>query len=300
MREDPDWDGYRSFLAVLETGSLSAAGRALGLSQPTVGRHVDQLERVLSLKLFTRSSDGLAPTEAARQLRPHAAAMAGNAAAARRVASGQGGEGRAARGIVRVSASEVIAVEVLPSILTALRRAHPELVVELVASNAMDDLLHREADIAVRMARPTQGALLARRVGGIELGFHAHADYLARHGSVRRLADLAGHSLIGFDRDFPFIRTLQARYPFLAGLDFAFRSDSDLAQLAALRSGFGIGACQVPLAARDAKLVRVLPRQFAPRLETWVAMHSDLRRTPRCDVTFQALVAGLEAYLGRR
>jgi DNA-binding transcriptional LysR family regulator len=291
---EPDWQWYRSFLAVLDQGSLSAAARALGLTQPTLGRHIDALESALQLKLFTRSFDGFAPTDAAQALRPYATGLAETAAALLRTASGQR-EG--VRGTVRITASEVVGVEVLPPILTALRQDHPELVIELMLSNQMDDLLRREADIAVRMVQPTQGALIARRVGAIELGMHARPDYLARCGTPKRVEELASHSLIGFDKETARLRRMQSM---IGGFDrsiFALRADSDLAQLAMIRAGFGLGVCQVGLARREG-LVRVLPKPFSLPLDTWVAMHADLRDSPRCAVTFAALVKGLSDYIG--
>ena len=294
---EPNWEWYRSFVSVLETGSLSAAGRAMGMTQPTVGRHIDSLEAALKLKLFTRSFDGFAPTDAALELKPYAVGLASTAAALRRVASSHGD---GVRGTVRLTASEVVGVEVLPPILTALRRRHPELVVELVLSNQVDDLLRREADIAVRMVRPAQDALVAQRVGGIELGFHAHARYLAEHGAPRTMAELPRHTMIGFDTETAFIRQWQTRYPDFTRAALALRTDSDLANLAALRAGYGIGVCHVALARRDPSLVRVLRKDFAPMLDTWIAMHEDLRASPRCAVTFAALAAGLKDYIPKR
>ena len=291
---EPNWEWYRSFAAVLQTGSLSAAGRAMGMTQPTVGRHIDSLESALQLKLFTRSFDGFAPTDAALELKPYAVALASSAAALRRVASSHGD---GVRGTVRLTASEVVGVEVLPPILTALRRQHPELVIELVLSNQVDDLLRREADIAVRMVRPTQDALVAKRVGGIELGFHAHKRYIAEHGAPRTMAELPRHTMIGFDTETAFIRQWQTRYPAFTRAALALRTDSDLANLAALRAGYGIGVCHVALARRNPSLVRVLPKDFAPMLDTWIAMHEDLRDSARCAVTFAALAAGLKAYI---
>jgi DNA-binding transcriptional LysR family regulator len=290
---EPDWAWYRSFLAVLDAGSLSAAARALGLTPPTLGRHIDQLETALALKLFVRSVDGFAPTEAAQDLRAYAAGIASNAAALRRAAASHGD---GVRGTVRISASDIIGVEVLPPILARLRDRHPDLVVELVISNAVDDLLRRESDIAVRHFPPAQEALIARRAGGIELGLYAHRDYLAAHGTPGTLDELAGHALIGPDSDSPPLRRLQARFPFLQRSRFALRSDNNLAHLAAIRAGFGIGACQSALAARDAALVRVLRHEFSVVLDTWIAMHADLRSTPRCAVTFAAIVEGLTAH----
>ncbi|MBF6991484.1 MULTISPECIES: LysR family transcriptional regulator [Cupriavidus] len=295
MAGEPNWEWYRTFLHVLETGSLSAAGRAMGLTQPTVGRHIDSLEAALGLKLFTRSFDGFAPTDAAHTLRPYAAGLAATAAAMRRAASGHGA---GVRGTVRLSASEVVGVEVLPPILAALREAHPALEIELVLSNRVDDLLHREADIAVRMFRPEQDALVAQRVGGIELGLHAHERYLAAHGVPQSLEELPGFAMIGFDRETLFIRRLLERFPAFSRQRLAFRADSDLAQLGAIRAGFGIGVCHAALAGRDPGLVRVLRSEFSVAMDTWVAMHEDLRGSARCAVTFAALVAGLRDYAG--
>ncbi|NMM38340.1 MAG: LysR family transcriptional regulator [Glaciimonas sp.] len=292
---EPSWEWYRTFIKVLETGSLSAAGRAMGLTQPTVGRHIDNLETALGLKLFIRSFDGFAPTDAALELKPYAASVATTTAALRRVASSHG---TGVRGTVRLTASEIISVEVLPPILAALRNEHPALSIELVTSNKTGDLLHREADIAVRMYRPVQDALVAKRVGGIEVGLHAHKRYLATYGTPKSLAEVSGHTLIGFDNEGAFIRRLQDQFPWYSRAALAFRADSDLAQLAAIRAGFGIGICQSTLAARDKALVRLLPTQLSITMDTWVAMHEDLRQSARCVATFAALVAGLSAYMG--
>lgn len=293
--KEPNWEWYRTFLNVMETGSLSAAGRAMGITQPTVGRHIDGLEYALSLTLFIRTFDGFTPTEAARELAPYAADVAATAAALQRVASSQGS---GIRGTVRLTASEIIGVEVLPPIIAALRTQHPELVIELVLSNKVDNLLHREADIAVRMVAPTQDALVATRVGDIEAGFYAHERYLAAHGTPKSIAALTGHALIGFDREDAFVRTVQEKFPFLLRTHLAFRADSYLAQLAALRAGFGIGICQAAIAARDASLIRVLPKAFSYKMDTWLAMHEDLRNSPRCATAFTAIANGLRAYIG--
>lgn len=291
---EPGWELYRSFLAVVEDGSLSAAARTLGVAQPTVGRHVDVLERTLGCVLFTRSQQGFAPTEAALSLAPYARALRSSAAALLRAAASQGA---GVRGTVCISASEVVGVEVLPPMLERLRRRHPELVIELSLSSALSDLLHSDADIAVRMVRPTQDALIARRIGVIELGLHARRSYLAQHGTPADWAGLASHAVIGFDRETPFLRGLRSRAGGLRREAFALRSDSDLAQLAMLRAGFGIGVCHVPLARADRRLARVLPGLFSIELETWVAMHEDLRDSPRCKAVFDELAAGLGAYV---
>lgn len=293
----PGWELFRTFLGVLQAGSLSAAARELGLTQPTVGRHVAALEQSLELTLFTRSQTGLMPTDAARALEPYARSMAATAAAMQREARSQADSRDRVQGTVRITASEIISVEVLPPMLAALRAREPGLVVELVVSNRLQDLLHREADIAVRMTPPTHEALVARHIGAIELGLHAHEDYLARRGTPRSEEDLMKHDLIGFDQETPFIREMAKRIGGISREAFALRTDNDLAQLAAIRAGHGIGFCQVAIARRDERLVRLMPRRFSMTLPTWVAMHEDLRASPRCQVTFQALAEGLAAYV---
>jgi DNA-binding transcriptional LysR family regulator len=298
MASNIEWELYRAFLGVLREGSLSGAARALGVAQPTVGRHVAALEAALGLVLFTRSQTGLLPTEAAFALRAHAEAMESTAAALERVASGLRDGTDGVSGTVRISVSEVVGVEVMPAIVAGLARDHPALKVELVLSNRVHDLLQREADIAVRMTAPRQEQLVARRVGAIELGLHAAPGYLERRGTPATLDDLATHALIGYDRPTPFVRQAAKALPGFTRDRFALRTDSDVAQLALIRAGAGIGVCQAPLAARAPALVRVLPDAFTFRLDTWVTMHEDLRAMPRCRVAFDALATGLDAYIG--
>jgi DNA-binding transcriptional LysR family regulator len=295
MADDIGWEWYRTFLAVLREGSLSGAARALGITQPTAGRHVEALERALKVSLFTRSQVGLQPTDVALALQSHAEAMQSTAASLERAASGHAG-GAAVQGVVRISASEVIGVEVLPPIVAALRERHPGLIVELVLSNRVQDLLRREVDIAVRMVRPEQAQLVARRIGRIEVGLHARRDYLDRHGTPRTVEALSRHAGIGYDEVTAYIREASKSLPGFSRASFAMRADSDLAQLALIRAGAGIGACQVALARRDG-LVRVLPKLFSLPLETWVTMHEDLRASPRCRAAFDALADGLEQYV---
>jgi len=297
MASDIGWEMYRSFLAVLNEGSLSGAARALGVAQPTVGRHIASLEKSLNLALFTRSQTGLMPTEAALALRSYAESMNSTAAALERVAASQGS---GVRGTVRMTASDVIGVEVLPPIIASLRDEHPELVVELVLTDRMQDLLRREADIAVRMARPRQELLVARRIGAIELGLYAHQRYLSRHGTPKSMADVAHHALIGFDQPTLFVRGAGKSLSGWRREAFAMRTDNNLAQLALIRAGAGIGVCQAAIARRDDALVRLFPRQFSLPLDTWITMHEDLRHSPRCRVAFDALVEGLQRYISPR
>jgi DNA-binding transcriptional LysR family regulator len=290
---EPDWSLYRSFLAVLQEGSLSGAARMLGLTQPTIARHIEALEEGFGLKLFVRSQQGLSPTEGALELKPYALSLSATAAAMMRAASGQG---KVVRGTVRVSAGEIVGAEILPPLFASLRERHPELEIELVLSNAVDNLLRREADIAVRMVEPAHEALVVKRIGTVTVGLHAHRRYLDRAGRPRSLDGLNKHSLIGYDRETPEIRSMRRRIEGLEEIHFSFRADSDIAQLMAIRAGLGIGFCHVALARRDRDLERVLPA-FKFKLGVWLAMHENLRSTPRCRAAFDGLAVGLTSYV---
>lgn len=291
----PTWDHFRSFLGVLQNGSLSGAARALSLTQPTVARHIAQLEDALGgASLFTRSPVGLTPTAAGLRLRPHAEAMAAAAAAMQRTAQG---DATTTTGVVRITASEVVGAEVLPPILRDLQSNHPGLIIELVLSNATSDLLAREADIAVRMMRPQQKALVARRVGAVPLGLFGHQSYLERCGTPHSLNDLASHALIGVDRDSATLQLIEAAGLRLPHNSVTLRADNQLAQIAALRAGCGIGLCQTALARQSPELVQILIDATMPALDMWVTMHEDLTSDRRMRVTFDHLYAALVAYL---
>lgn len=290
-----DWHLFRTFLAIARDGSLSAAARRLGTTQPTTGRQLAALEEALGVQLFVRSLDGLAPTEAGLRLIPSAEAMAAAAASAQRSVSGRVDE---ERGTVRITASDVVGGEVLPSTLAGFQAIYPGISAELVLSNRNEDLLRGDADIAVRMVRPTQGALVAKKIGWIDIALYADRRYLKRHVPPKRLQDLSEHALIGYDRDQRYARLLNERMGMKLPRDvFAFRSDSELAQLAALRAGCGIGACQVGIAKRDKNLVPVLHSELAVSLEIWLVMHRDLRGTRRIRLAFDHLAFDLTRYV---
>jgi DNA-binding transcriptional LysR family regulator len=291
---EPGWELYRSFLEVVRDGTLSGAARKLDLTQPTVGRHIDALEAALGLSLFSRSPQGLKATPVALELLSHAEAMAAASAALRRTASGGA---RADRGTVRLTASEMVGCEILPPILSRFRDAHPGIALELALNNRNEDLLRREADIAVRMVRPGQKALMARRIGKSPIGLFAHRDYVARSGVPRSVAELEAHCLIGFDRNAQPLKSLGRMPQPLRREMFGFRSDSDLAQFSALKSGVGIGGCQHAIARRHPELVPVLPKLIRFELDVWLVMHEDMRSTAHIRLLFDHLVAGLSAVL---
>ena len=297
VEASPDWTLIRSFLAVAEHKSLSGAARALSLTQPTLGRHIDALEQSLGVKLFTRSVRGLKASETALDLLPHAKAMASTAAALTRTASGEAAEDR---GAVRVTASDVIGAEVLPAIFALARARYPGIAIELALSNRSENLMQREADIAVRMVRPTQRNLVARRIGDVPIHLYAHKSYVKRRGLPKTVGALVEHDVIGYDTQSLVIDGLSELGLAVTREAFVLRSDNDLAQIALLRAGAGIGGLQKQLAARDRALAPVLHQAIRIPLEMWLVMHEDLRTVRRIRLIYDLLAEGLTAYVKGR
>lgn len=291
MTESINWALYHSFLAVMEHGSLSGAARAMGSTQPTVGRHISELEKALNVSLFVRTQTGFVATDIAYELLPQAKQMASMASSINRSAQ-RVGDG--IRGSVRISASEIVGVEILPSVLSKLRQVYPELVVELVISDTPHDLLYREADIALRMFRPTQNALVTRLLGHLKLGFFAHRKYLEQCGVPQTIADLEQHTLIGFDIMPDYIRNHADALPITIDRNlFQYRADNSIAQLAMLRAGVGVGVCQTGVVAGDPDIIPLLQGQIDLPLEVWLTMHEDLKRSRVCKAVFDFLGAEL-------
>ena len=273
-----DWTLLRSFLAVVEGGSLSAAAKRIGATQPTLSRHMRELEAAIGAILFTRSAQGLDPTKAALALVDDARAM-GTAAEALNLKA----QGRSQQlfGTVRITASVIVANLMLPPILAALRQAEPSIQVEIVASDANQNLLRRDADIAIRMADPTQNALIARKLGETPLGLFATRDYFDRRGRVVTKADLSQHDLIGFDRSDFLIRGFAACGIPLTREKFALRTDDAMLTWNLLLAGGGIGVAQVLLARRHDQLEQVDAEIDLGALPVWLVMSEEVRSNAR-------------------
>ena len=269
-----DWTLVRSFLAVLDAGSLTGAARRLGAQQPTLSRHVAELEAQLGVPLFERTGRGVVPTAAARAIADAARRMDDGAGALARALAARE---QATTGTVRITTSHVAAVYLLPPVLAALREAEPGIQVELVASNQLTNLLRREADIAVRMVRPAQQSLVARKLGEIGVGAYAHRAYLERHGTPKRPQDLAQHTLIGYDRDDTLRRGFAAMGLAMPADAFALRTDDQVAYGRLIAEGAGIGFVTHYNVAHWPGVVRVLPALKVPPLPCWLAVHREIR-----------------------
>ncbi|TXL68326.1 LysR family transcriptional regulator [Zeimonas arvi] len=269
-----DWTLIRSFLAVLEAGSLTGAARATGARQPTLSRHVAELEAQLGTALFERTGRGVVPTAAALAIADDARQMEEGALGLERALARQRDT---ATGVVRVTASQVAAVWLLPPLLAEFQAAEPGIQVELVASNALSNLLRREADIAVRMVRPDQGSLVARKLADVGIGAYAHRRYLARAGEPRRPEDLVAHRLVGYDRDETILRGFAALGLPIGREAFALRTDDHIAYGRLVAEGSGIGFLAHYTAAGEPELRRVLPQLKVPPMPCWLAVHREIR-----------------------
>jgi DNA-binding transcriptional LysR family regulator len=294
MNNQFDWTLVRSFLAALDQGSLLGASRMIGSSQPTVGRHISELESQLGVVLFERTGRGLQPTDMAIRLADSARSMEAGALQLQRSVSGADA---GVSGTVRITASQPVACVLLPPLLAKLQLLLPAVQIELVASNEVSNLLRREADIAIRMVQPDQSSLIAKRIGKVTLGVYAHRDYLQRRGSPRHASDLLGHTLIGSDRNEDILRGFAAAgYP-LTREHFAFRSDDFLACWQALRCGMGIGFIADYLARTDTGIVRLLPTLKIPPLPMWLAVHREIRTSKRIRAVYDFLGDEIPAFL---
>ena len=281
-----NWALIPSFLAALEHGSLMGVARATGMSQPTLGRHIAELEDQLKVILFERTGRGLQPTAQALELAEAAHTMRDGAAQFSRMASGSG---QTLRGRVRLSASQPVACFLLPPILARMRQALPDVVVELVVSNSVSNLLLREADLALRMVRPEQGSLVAKHIGQMALRACASHSYLDRRGKPLQPADLLAHDLITGDRNTEIEDGFAALgYPanrLLHGL----RTDDLIAHWAAVQAGLGVGFVSEHLIDTDPTVEAILPMIELPVLPIWLTVHRELRTSALIRAVFDFL-----------
>jgi DNA-binding transcriptional LysR family regulator len=293
MNDSPDWDAFRVLLAVAERGSFSAGARAIGLSQPTAGRRIAELERALGAPLLVRRSRGVIPTAAGEEVLTGARRMAEGAhAALRRL----GGSDATLRRSVRISVTEGLGALWLPHHLAALRAAAPGARIELHVDNLPADLGARQADVAIRLFRPTQPDLVARKVGALEFGLFAAPRYLAARGTPRRLAELAHHDHVGFlhvtAAPPPYMRWLAELVP---AERFVVATSSLVAMRELARAGVAIALGTAAIYGADRGLVRLLPRVRPPPMDVWLATHVDVRRDPVVGRVVDALTALLAA-----
>ena len=288
----PDWTLIRSFLAVAEAGSLSGAARTTGVSQPTLGRHIQAIEEALQVALFTRTAQGQALTEAGAALLPSARAMQ---AAAAELAMTARSRFAGIEGTVRITASRVVSQMILPPVLARLRAEEPGLQIDLVPSDTSENLLFGEADIALRMYRPTQGDLVARHLADLPLGLFAAKAYLDRKGRPTSPAELMRLDFVGQDRMDQIIRVMQALGIDVTRSFFPVRCDDPLTYVELVRAGCGLGGILRAVGDADPLLERIDLIPGLPSLPVWLTAPPRLRQSPRLRRVWDALAAAFPA-----
>jgi DNA-binding transcriptional LysR family regulator len=285
-----DWNRARAFLVTAEEGTFSAAGRALRIAQPTVGRQVAALEEELGVALFQRTGHTLTLTAAGLELVEHVRAM-GNAAT--RISLTAAGQAEALEGTVCITASELISAYLLPPVVARLRLDHPGIEIEIVASNEARDLRRREADIAVRNFAPKQPELVAKKLGDASARLYATPEYLRRIGNPKTPADLARADFLGFDRTDLMIRGLQAIGLDVTARNFPIVAGNHLVQWALAKQGAGICIVMEEVGDAEPTMCRVLDELPPLPVPMWLVTHRELRTSRRIRVVFDRLVEGL-------
>lgn len=289
-----DWNLLRSFIAVYEAGTLTEAARRLATTQPSVGRHVRELEIALGEALFVRQPGRLKPTERAHALHGVVSSMKASAREAERLFAGAR---HALVGTVRIAVSEVYATHVVAPLVARMLEEQPELEIELSVSNRPENLLRREADIAVRFFRPEQDGLITMHVGNTELGLYAHESLLQQHGEPTGFEIPEGAFVAGFDREAtPLAPMVRGELP-SRPIRFRLRTDAILARHAAVEAGMGIAAYLVDVAAAKPCLRRLLPERFSQKQEVWLCAHDELRRSASMRYVWNQLEQALRARL---
>jgi len=273
-----DWTYIRSFLAVAETGSLSAAARKTSQSQPTLGRHIKAAEAVLGIELFVRVSGGLQLTDAGLSLLEPAREMA---RASARLATLAAGRDNRLSGTVRITASVVVSHYLLPPVISRIRREEPDIEIELVPSDTTENLVFREADIAVRMFRPAQLDIVTRKIADQPIALYAAHDILREKGQPRDFEELAGFPFVGFDRSDLIVSQIRAMGLQIDRHFFGVRCDQQAVYWELVRAGCGIGAMQTPIADADPMVQKLDFQPGLPSLPIWLAAHEALHKSPR-------------------
>ena len=285
-----DWNQLKAFLETAETGSLSAAARKLGLTQPTLSRQVAAIEQVMGVTLFERVGKSMALTPTGLDLLEHARAMG---AAAEALSLAATGSSQAVRGVVSVSATDVVSSVLLPPLVKKLHDQEPGIAIDVIPSNALSDLLRREADIAIRHVKPEQPDLIARLIREATAYFYASESWVNAHGHPRSAEDAARLSFVGSDRSGQYLGYLRMHGLPLSEANFSCYADHSVAHWALVRQGMGIGVMMEEIALATPGMVRVLDDLPPVRFPIWLVTHRELRTSKRIRMVFDALAQGL-------
>jgi DNA-binding transcriptional LysR family regulator len=285
-----DWNLARAFYATAKAGSLSAAARRLGLTQPTLSRQVALLETELGVTLFERIGKRLVLTETGQSLVAHGQAM-GDAADAMALAAS--GRAQAVEGRVSISATDAYSAYILPDICARIRKEAPHVTLVIISSNALSDLRRREADIAIRHVRPDEPDLIGQLVRESTACFYASESWLARNGAPQRAEDIKPHDLIGYDDTAVFAQYMCQLGMAVTADSFRLVSENTVVAWEMVKRGHGIGVMMPEIAERTPGVVKLLPHLQLPRVPVWLVTHRELRTSQRIRLVFDVLAEEL-------
>ena len=285
-----DWNLARAFCATADAGSLSAAARKIGLTQPTLSRQVAALEDALGVALFERIGKKLVLTDAGLGLLEHAQAMA---AAADAMALAAAGKVQEIAGRVTVSASDAISAYILPDIVARIRRQAPQITLVVVASNSISDLRRREADIAIRHVRPSEPELIGQLVYQSTAHFYAADSWVARNGAPSSVAELVRTDILGFEPAERFAEHLNSVGIPITADDFRIVSENGVVIWELVRRGLGVGAMLREIAERTPRVIRLLPDLPGTPVPVWLVSHRELRTSRRVRLVFEIIAEEL-------
>ncbi|WP_108126356.1 LysR family transcriptional regulator [Saccharospirillum mangrovi] len=282
-----DWNRARAFLVTAEEGSFSAAAQALGVAQPTLGRQVAALEQELGVVLFERHANAVELTPQGVEMAHFVRRMA---QAANEFSLSASGHSQSLSGPVTLSATELMAVHLLPPILTRLKQQHPGLHLQLIATNSSSDLMRREADIAIRAYRPTEPELIARKVRQTLYGLYASADYLDSldHYALEKM------EFVGFDQADQLLTLIQAFAPEVTLAQFTTTVNHNIANWSMVKSGAGVGVMLTEIGDAEPGIRRVFPELTLPSTDIWLVAHRELRTSRRVRLVYDYLAQALE------
>lgn len=285
-----DWNRARAFLVTAEEGSLSAASRALTIAQPTLGRQIKALEEELGVVLFERSGRGLDITPSGKELLEHARNMGD---AANKLSLVSSSKSESLEGNVAITATEMMAVFILPPLIQKLRKLEPGICIELISSNQASDLIRREADIAIRNFRPTQPDLIAKKVKDLNYHLYATPEYLTSIGNPKTAKALSQAEFIGFNRASHLIEILNDKGFTISDRNFSVKSESSSSNWALVKQGLGLGGMQEDIGDADPLVERALPNFSLPQTELWLVAHRELKVNKRIRMVFDFLASEL-------
>jgi DNA-binding transcriptional LysR family regulator len=285
-----DWNRARAFLITAEEGSLSAAARALGMAQPTLGRQVDALEQELGIVLFQRVGRGLVLTPGGLELLDHVRSMG---EAANRVSMTAFGQSQSIEGTVCISASETYAAILLPPIIAKLRLAEPKIKIEIIASHTTSDLRRREADIAIRNFRPTEPDLIAKKIRDASARLYATPDVVKKLGYPKHPKDLQAADFINISSGDIFMNTLNQIGFNLTNNNFPILTENYLVMWELVKQGLGIGILDSNIGDAEPLVQQVLPKLEPLVFPIWLVAHRELLTSQRIRMVFDLLATEL-------